>query len=188
MSQVANIMGTPNGKKAFKILAISLVVLFAFFILKGLFERVGKKVKDFLSDLDFDAVVTNTTPEDGTTEENSWKPQAKIIADAQYMAMKGTFTSDSSLFGGVVGLSGAQLQMVWAEFGLRDEFDLFGWYAGDLGDSLSIPIGAYTWSDYGMTQAQGEALGCTFWDGCSMWTEQQLMRAIWGKSGLPLSF
>lgn len=188
MSQIATFAKTPQGKKAFKILAISLLVLVGLWILKGLFERVSKKIQGFITQLDFNQVVIDTPSLDGTTEENSWKPQAKIIADSQYMAMLKTGTADSSLFGGVIGLSGAQLQMVWAEFGVRDDYDLFAWYAGDLGDSFSLPIGSYPWSDYGMTQEQAEAVGCTFWDGCSFWTEQNLMRHIWEKSGLPLTF
>ena len=177
-------LSTPTGRKTAKILAFTLVGVVLFFVIKAVGKGFVEWLESRRDDQDFDDVVTNTPTQDATIKEEGFLPQARIIADSQEVAMDGAGTADSTLFGGVVELNGAELQQVFAEFGTRQGENLFSWYAGDLGGGFpDDPIGMYSWSDYGMTEAQGEALGVGFFD-----TEQELMRAIWRKSGLPLSF
>jgi len=188
MSAIASFMSTPSGKVTTKIVAVSIVGVVLFFVIKALLKNLSEGFDNFQDNQNFDDIVANTPTQDGSVIDAAFKPTAKILADQFEVAMEGAGTSDSVLFGGVIGLDGGQLQQVYAEFGNRANWSLFQWYASDLGDSFSPSIGVYTWSDYGMTSDQAEALGCDFWSGCVLWSEIQLMKAIWVKSGLPLSF
>ena len=157
------------------------VVVFVVIWLVNVVKGVTGGLVDALN-RDPQKLVDSTTTNDGTNTadiEDSFKQNATTIAAAQYANMNVGFwsnTSESALFNPLGDLSGAQLQMVYAEFGIKDSKDLFAWYAGEL--STTRWTGSY-WTD-------DRVEGCTsYFDYC---TEAGMMRALWLKSGLPLSF
>lgn len=64
--------------------------------------------------------------------------EAKAIAERQYLAMNRPGTDEAELFRSINGLNGKDLQLVYAQFGLRNYYnfrrplDLFGWYVEEL--------------------------------------------------------
>jgi len=153
-----------------------------FAVLAYLIYLLSKQLPTLISQLTGDKtvkdVVESSTTTDGTTvidEENTFEAEAKTIADGQYNAMQGKGTYEQSLYSGVSNLNGAQLQLVYQAFGKRDGKTLFEWYADELCDNFFC---GYWYQD--------TVPNCTTWsDNC---TELEFMRAIWQKSGLPLTF
>ena len=157
------------------------VVVFIVIWLANLLKGVAGGLIDALN-RDPQKLVDSTTTQDGTSTEDiedSFKGTAKGIADAQYTNLSVGFwtnTNEQALFNPLGDLNGAQLQMVYVEFGIRDGKDLFAWYAGELSTNL--------WT--GLVWTDDRIEGCTSYvDNC---TESDMMRAVWVKSGLPLSF
>ena len=64
--------------------------------------------------------------------------EAKAIAERQFLAMNRPGTDEDELFRSLNELNGKDLQLVYAQFGLRNYFtlrrplDLFGWYVEEL--------------------------------------------------------
>jgi hypothetical protein len=197
-------MKSDVGKKTTKILIVTIVLAIIFFLIRAIAKNIGGSINDFFANQNLQQVVNNTPTIDGTdfensSEENAFKPQARIIADAQYMAMAGGGTNETQLYTGLLDLNGAQLQMVFAEYGEKDGYNLFDWYSGDISDWYSVQ-----WNNseviYGVSYediapyvaSHGKDKGTLSWfqGGDDAWliSERALMRAIWEKSGLPLTF
>ena len=192
------------GKKTTKILIVTIVLAIIFFLVRAIAKNIGGTITEFFDNQNLQQIVDNTATVDGTdfannSEENAFKPQARIIADAQYMAMAGSGTNETQLNTGLLDLNGAQLQLVFAEYGNKDGYNLFDWYSGDISDWYSVQ-----WNNsevvYGLTYediapyvaSHGSDKGTLNWfmGGDDAWliSERALMRAIWEKSGLPLTF
>jgi len=64
--------------------------------------------------------------------------EAKAIAERQFIAMNRPGTDENELFRALNGLNGADLRLVYEQFGVRNYFtlrrplDLFGWYVEEL--------------------------------------------------------
>lgn len=64
--------------------------------------------------------------------------EAKAIAERQYIAMNRPGTDEDELFRALNGLNGADLRLVYEQFGVRNYYtlrrplDLFGWYVEEL--------------------------------------------------------
>lgn len=161
------------------------VAVFGFAVLAYLIYLLSKQLPTILSNLAGDKttkdLVNSSTTTDGTTvsdvnQGGSFTAQAKTIADAQYNAMQGAGTYEYTLYSGLEDLNGAQLQLVYQEFGKRDGKNLFEWYADEL--STTTWFGGVWWSD--------KVPNCeNYTDFCS---EVEFMRELWKKSGLPLTF
>jgi hypothetical protein len=192
------------GKKTVKILIVTIVLALIFFLVRAIARNIGGTITNFFEEQNLQQIVDNTPTIDGTdfennSEENAFKAQARVIADAQYQAMAGGGTNETQLYTGLLNLNGAQLQLVFSEYGKKDGYNLFEWYSGDISDWYSVQ-----WNNseiiYGLTYediapyvaTHGKDKGeMPFWAGGSEgWgiSERALMRAIWEKSGLPLTF
>ncbi len=197
-------MKSKAGKTSLKFLMVVVVLALIYWLIKSVAKSIGGNISEFFEEQNLQQIIDNTPTIDGTdfennSEENSFKPQARIIADAQYQAMLGGGTNETQLYVGLLPLNGAQLQMVFAEFGTKDGYNLFEWYAGDISDFYAVQfnnsellygidyddIANYV-ATHGMDKGTMTFLGM----GEDHWTisERQLMTAIWEKSGLPLTF
>ena len=121
------------GKKTTKILIVTIVLAIIFFLVRAIVKNIGGTITEFFDNQNLQQIVDNTATVDGTdfannSEENAFKPQARNIADAQYMAMAGGGTNETQLYTGLIDLNGAQLQLVFAEYGNKDGYNLFDWY------------------------------------------------------------
>lgn len=177
------------GQTIIKVTLGALMVAVVLFLIKKLFKNIGEKIEDFVDSQTIRQLVQQTPTMDGSTMQNSFKPQARQIADQSQQAMEFSWggnwaTDEKTLFSSVIDLNGAQLKQVFAEFGERGGMDLFQWYREDLGDGLVLISQATQW---GMTEAQIEAhMGANPVNNSSI-SERQLMANIWAKSGLTTS-
>lgn len=166
---------TTNWKPILKYAVIAVVL----FVVYRLFKKGAGNVSDFIANLgggNVQDVVDDTTPNDGTTLDGDWDSQAESLAQSQYIAMAGTGTDEDSLFQPLLKLNGAQLAAVYAKFGVKEGKNLFQWYAGELNNSVFTSLAYHDPS----------VVGCsTYIDSCY---EKDFMRAIWDKSGLPITF
>jgi hypothetical protein len=197
-------MKSKAGKTSLKVLMVIVVLALIYWLIKSVAKSIGGQVSDFFEEQNLQQIVENTATIDGTdfennSEENAFKPQARIIADAQYQAMAGSGTNETQLYIGLLPLNGAQLQMVFAEFGNKDGYNLFEWYAGDISDWYSVQfnnsevlygIDYDDIANYVATHGNDKGTVTFMGMGEEHWTisERQLMLAIWEKSGLPLTF
>ena len=183
---VSKFAKTKGGKVTIQVVVGALVVLVVYLVLKKVFKEIGEGFGNWMDSRTIRQVIAQTPPSDGTTPQNSFKPQAKQIADQCEQAMVfswgGNWTTDEkTLFSSIIDLNGAQLQQVYEEFSLRDGADLFQWYREDLGNGLVLISQATQW---GMTEGQIEThMGANPVNNSSI-TERQLMANIWEKSGL----
>jgi hypothetical protein len=156
------------------------IVILAFFLILRLLRKTGFGITDAITNIfnpEITDVVDSTTPTDGTTAQNSFAPQAKMIADGQYVAMNDSGTDEDALFTPLLNLNGAQLALVFEKYGVKQGKNLFEWYAEELCDSVWCGSLVYNAS---------ASQGCeTYMDQCR---ETAFMRGIWQKSGLPISF
>ena len=122
---------------------------------------------------------TNNNPlsynfEDDTTS-NFTSQNAVLVAQLQYDALQGWNPNESALINSVSNLNGRALQLVFCEFGLKENKNLIQWYQEQLSPTLS-----QIW-----TFAEHEQLtmpDCnSYWDLCN---EVEAMKAIWVRSGL----
>ena len=198
-TQVLNsFMKSKAGKTSLKILLVVLVLAVIYWILKKFMGNIGEGIENWRDDRNTQEVCNNTPTIDGTTmttsERNAFKPQAKIIADQQHSALSVTTfwipnTDENAVYNGIIDLNGAQLQMVWCEFGYIDDMDLFTWYAQDFSNTMVVTN--YNVGSYGLTEEQ--VLPYATSHGVvndASWNigEENLLKAIWEKSGLPLGF
>lgn len=155
------------------------LVLLAYVVYRLIRKGVGP-IRDIFTNIlnpTVDNVVADTTPTDGTTVQNSFASQATLIAQGQYAAMQGNMTDETALFNALIPLNGAQLAMVFEKYGVKEGKNLFQWYADELCDSMFC--GSLVWYN-------DAAPGCTGWlDSCY---ETEFMRALWQKSGIPVTF
>lgn len=191
------------GKKTVKILIVTIVLAIVFYIVRAIAKNLGGAIGEFFEEQNLQQIVENTPTQDGTdfennAEENAFRPQARIIADSQEQALDVWYgTNETQLYQGLIPLNGAQLQLVFEEFGTRQGSNLFEWYAGDLSDSSFSIINDLNYGQYGLNYediepyiaSHGQVTGGVFLVG-EGWaiSERQLMLAIWEKSGLPLTF
>ena len=168
-------------KPLYKIVKIVLIIVGGFLLLRFLKSTLMGAVGSIADALDkgVEKTLNETSASDGTQlEGNSFTPQAKTIADAQYLELsKGWYqnTSEDALFSSVINLNGAQLREVYREFDTRDGKTLFNFYAEELSTSL-----------IGMNYYEDGLDSCSsYFDNCN---EAEFMRDIWNKSGLPLTF
>lgn len=159
---------------AVKVLLLTLVVLGIFYALKqlGMFEGTLR----FDTNANVNDTAENATPKDGSTVDPDWEVNADNYANAQYSAMAGYGTDEEALIYPLTELTGGQLIQVYQAFGIKDGKNLFQWYSDELAES--------TWT--GLAYYNENVEGCeSYFDACS---EVQIMRAIWDKSGLPITF
>ena len=160
-----------------KITGITLLVLAIFYAMKklGLIDGVER----FDTNGNVQDTAENATPKDGTSVaaiEEEFANAAANYANAQYAAMEGYGTDENALIFPLTNLTGAQLIMVYEAFGVKEGKNLFQWYSSELAGS--------SWT--GLIYSDDNVEGCTsYWDEC---TELDIMRAIWDKSGLPITF
>jgi hypothetical protein len=172
----AGIATSKAGQNAIKWAFIALLVFVAYRLLR---KGLGP-IRDLVANIfnpTIDNVVADTTPADGSTAQNSFASQATLIAQGQYTAMQGNTTDETALFNALIPLNGAQLAMVFEKYGVKEGKNLFQWYADELCDSMWC--GSLVWYN-------DAAPGCTAWlDSCY---ETEFMRALWQKSGIPVTF
>jgi len=174
---------TKGGKATIQVAVGALLLLVAFLIIKKIFKDIGEGFGDLLDSRTIRQIVNQTPTEDGTEMENSFKPQAKQIADQAEQAMSNSWggnwgTDEKTLFSSIIDLNGGQLKQVFEEFDIREGSNLFLWYKEDLGDSLVYLAYSDSW---GMTEEQMLA---NMGDRTGNISERQLMANIWEKSGL----
>jgi hypothetical protein len=201
-TQILNqFMKSKAGKTSLRVLMVVVVLALIYWLLKTIAKGVGGQISEFFENQNLAQIVENTPTQDGTdfennSEENAFKPQARVIADAQEQAMDVWYgTNETQLYQGLLPLNGAQLQMVFEEFGTRQDANLFEWYAGDISDQSFI--NDLNYGSYGLNYediepyiaSHGDVTGGIFLVG-EGWaiSERQLMIAIWEKSGLPITF
>jgi len=178
-AKAAQMLGSPSLQNIFKWIAIGFFVIVALRLIRkmgftffdGITNTLGSTVDDLL---------VTTTPNDnsGGTVNNSFRPTARAIANSQLSNMSGSGTDEDALFNAVLPLNGEQLRMVYEEFGQRSGKTLFEWYDEELCDSWTC--GSLVYND-----AQAGPNCDTYLDQCR---ETSFMRAIWQKSGLPITF
>mgnify|MGYP003153418754 CR=1 FL=1 len=203
-TQILNqFMKSKAGKTSLRVLMVVVVLALIYWLLKTIAKGVGGQISEFFENQNLAQIVENTPTQDGTdfennSEENAFRPQARVIADAQEQAMDVWYGSnETQLYQGILPLNGAQLQMVFEEFGTRQGANLFEWYAGDISDSSFSIINDLNYDSYGLNYediepyiaSHGQVTGGVFLVG-EGWaiSERQLMIAIWEKSGLPITF
>ena len=160
---------------------IALAVFLVWFV--GYLRReIGGIFTSARRERNVDRMIENTPTQDGTSmtnsERNAYKPQARVIADRLQEAMSGAGTAEQTIWTSLCGLNGAELQVVFSEYGIRDDEDLFSWFANDLSDNF---LTTYLPDDDGCKEVvcSGEGLMCT---------EIEAMRNLWQKSGIPITF
>ena len=164
------------------IVLVVLLIVLIILIRRG-FKGLSEIFVSIKDQRQIDDVINATTPNDGSEIDDpsiqDFEAEAKTLAQGQYNAMKGFGTNEQALFTPLLDLNGAQLCKVYQAYGVKQGKDLFGWYQDELGSSNWIPFeSANLWDE--------SVEGCeTYTDFC---TETDAMRAIWNKSGLPLTF
>lgn len=153
------------------------------YITLRLIRRSGFTLFDPITNLidpTVDNLLDTTTPNDNSqgSVDNSFRPTARAIAESQLSNMQSSGTDEEALFNAVLPLNGTQLRMVYEEFGQRQGKTLFQWYDEELCDSFTC--GSLVYND-----AQAGPDCDSYLDQCR---ETSFMRAIWQKSGLPITF
>jgi len=181
-------------KSTWNLIAIATLAVIGYLILKN----AGSVIRKFfvgvgdLFNTQPDKLVEETATNDGTdmtpNEIADFKRTAKQIADTQETNLNITNffgvqdANEEALFNSLIHLNGAQLQQVYAEYGVRGGMDLFQAYANELDDSF------FTGMDtFGFGYWDDRVPGCN-WDWLVNCNEAEFMRGIWQKSGLPVSF
>ena len=172
-----------SGRRLIKPIIILVLVIVLIVLVRRGWKGISKALADLKTEKAIDDVVKNTTPTDGseidTPAIEEFEARAKTLAQGQYNAMKGFGTNEEALFTPILPLNGAQLCKVYQAYGVKAGKDLFGWYADELGTSAWIPF-------------ESNIVGHDLIEGCEaytdMCTETDAMRAVWNKSGLPLTF
>lgn len=166
------------------------LLLVTYYVLRAVIKGIASGVETILDPPVSPEELVDETPTADETElteeeEDAFLLQAKSIAEGQYNAMQGTGTDEDALFSTLVGLNGSQLQQVFAEYGIKDGKNLFGWYQDELTDNPVLSMNYYCgWGS--LDCEDGQVPGCeTYFDNC---TEGKFMRSIWQKSGLPITF
>lgn len=164
--------------------AIALIALAVFLVwFVGYLRRnIGGIFSAARRERNVDRMIENTPTQDGTvmtnSERNAYKPQARVIADRLQEAMDGAGTASQTIWTSLCGLNGAELQVVFSEYGVRDDEDLFSWFANDLSDN---------WFTSDLPDDDGcEEVVCS--DAGAICTEIEAMRNLWQKSGIPITF
>jgi len=164
---------------------LALVVYLLYRMVKKGLSSVFVNISDALNtDVDEQLEVTETN--DGTTmtvdEIEQFQPIAKAIADQQEQALyeEGFLgmsdPDESAIFNPLLDKNGAQLREIYREYGQRRGRTLFETYTLKLSDGL---FQSFTYFD-------DRVEGCTnYFDDCR---EVEFTRAIWQKSGIPMSF
>lgn len=153
-------------------------------------EDATTQVEDVLADAD---------PVDESVPDDNFSATAMAVADAQYMELTSWSQDELAMMNQLMNYDGAQLQQIYEAFGARlyeggifggpDTYmNLFQFYAEELDNSTlygqSVDLdwdGApESWIPTNIPSCDGLLdFGCT---------EKQAMRAIWWRSGLPLTF
>ncbi len=153
-------------------------------------EDATTQVEDVLADAD---------PVDDSVPTDEFAATAMAVADSQYQELTSWSQDEYAMMAQLQSYDGAQLQQIFEAFGARlydggifggeDTYmNLFGFYAEELDNSLiygneitldwdDVPE---QWRPTNMEDCSGIITG-----GC---TEKQAFRAIWWRSGLPLTF
>ena len=164
---------------------LALVVYLLYRMVKKGLSNVFVGISDALNtDVNEQLEVTETN--DGTTmtvaELEQFQPIAKAIADQQEQALyeEGFLgmadPDESAIFMPLLDKNGAQLREIYREYGQRRGRTLFETYSLKLSDGL---FQSFTYYD-------DRVEGCTsYFDDCR---EVEFARAVWQKSGIPMSF
>lgn len=164
---------------------LAIVVYFLFRMVKKGFSNISTGISDALN-TDAQDQLNATTAEDGTEmtdeEVDVFKAIAKQQADAQELALyeEGLFgmsdPDELNLFMPLLDYNGAQLREIYRQYGQRRGKTLFEAYGSKLSDSLFQSL----------VYHEERVPGCQSWfDQCD---EVEFARAIWQKSGIPISF
>jgi hypothetical protein len=165
---------------------LALVVYLLIRMVKKGFSNVVTGIGDALN-TDAQDQLNSTTALDGTSmtadEIQAFKSTAKQVADSQELALYetgffGTADPDEdAIFRPLFDYNGAQLREIYKEYGQRNGKTLFETYQTKLNQDTMFSSLVY-WDD--------SAEGCTsYFDQCY---EVDFARALWMKSGIPISF
>ncbi len=182
---LTKIKKVPGGPIVQGVVALAFLAV-CYYVIRALYNS-GKRLLN--PPVDPEELVQETPTQDGTqpipSEIEAYQSTAQTIAQGQFVAMDMTGTDEMGLFNGVVNLNGWQLQQVYAEYGIKQGKNLFEWYQSELGDGI-FSGGVYWCGATGLNCTDGQVPGCESWsDNCY---EADFMRAIWEKSGLPITF
>lgn len=167
--------GTPieiGLKVAITVIAIWILVSFG----RSVIDSFLDIFKDQSNKRTIREILDDTYPTDGSIEDEDFRSTARIIASRQYSAMAGLGTDVRNLIDPLEDLSGAELRLVYDEFGSKDGKDLFQWYKEELCSGGLCMMLEYVY--------HGDAS-----EGCESYLDQcsplEYMQGVWIKSGLP---
>ena len=145
-----------------------------------------------------DDVLDTSDPTDASEPDENFGATALAIADSQYAELTSWSQDELAMMNQLQNYDGAQLQQIFEAFGARlydggifggpDTYmNLFQFYAAELDNSTvygqAIDL---DWSGLNEDWRPTDIPAC---DGLfEVCTEKQAMRAIWWRSGLPLTF
>lgn len=142
-----------------------------------------------------DSVVDSTEPADGSETDDDFASQALAIADSQYQELSNYSQDEFGMLAALMPLNGSQLVQVFQEFGARlydppfgspTYLNLFQFYQEKLDNS-------HVWGNNLQLDWEGipdewiptDIPSC---GGGGYCTEKEAFRAVWWRSGLPLTF
>ena len=112
-TQILNqFMKSKAGKTSLRVLMVVIVLALIYWLLKSIAKGVGGEISEFFENQNLAQIVENTPTQDGTdfennSEENAFRPQARVIADAQAQAMDVWYgTNETQLYQGLIPLNG----------------------------------------------------------------------------------
>ena len=152
-------------------------------------EEVEQSVDDLVADAD----------PVGEGSQEDFSSQALAIADAQYLELSQFSQDEWAMMAQLETLDGGQLLQVFEQFGARlyDPYfgdstymNLFEFYGEQLDNStLYGQVITMDWDDYPEEWRPTDINACDGWYGNIVGcTEKEAFRAIWWRSGLPLTF
>lgn len=141
-------------------------------------------------------ILDTTTPNDNSSDNEDFAATAQSIAETQYQELIQFNIDEVSLLNMLTGLNGAQLRMVFEEFGSKPwsptfgvptNLNLFQFYNERL-DS-SVWWGETITLDWDGTPAEWVPTNIPTCDSLTYsCSEKDAFRAVWWRSGLPLTF
>ena len=114
--------------------------------------------------------------EDDTTS-NFTSQNAVLIAQLQYDGLQGWNPNEKAVLQSVANLNGRALQLVFCEFGIKENKNLIQWYQ----DKFKTFASQIYWAEH-LDTSDAFMPDCeSYWKQCD---EVQAMKSIWIKSGL----
>ena len=159
------------------------IILLVLFVIYKIYKSTIDFYKDKLTEAEQqsaieDVIATATTTDNSSNSSSDTisDTQANVIADSLYNAMEGWGTDFTAMTGQLQCLNGASLKKVYDSFGYRDDMNLFSWFNAELSTNLFTSLVYY----------HDCVPNCdTYTNSCY---QDEYMRSIWERSGIPINF